>query len=117
MSTEDALKKMHERAKKRKAHQTAMTLGSPLSSPLARTEKKKEVGPTKGRQREKRSRRETIDVDVEPTSVNFPSKTSLWKNPDAFATMLPQLVLEADQPVYERLGEVRILERTAQVAL
>ena len=62
-------------------------------------------------------RRETINVDVEPTSVSFPSKISLWKNPDAFAAMFPQLVLEADRPVYERLGEVGILERTAQVAL
>lgn len=34
-----------------------------------------------------------------------------------FATVFPQLVLEADQPIYERLGKVRILEHTAQVAL
>ena len=117
VSTKDALNKMHERAKKRKAPQTKMTLGSPLSSPPTRTEKRKDVGPSEGRQREKWSRRETIDVDVEPTFVNFLSKTSLWKNPDAFTAVLPQLVLEADRPVYERLSEVGILECTAQVAL
>ena len=52
-------------------------------------------------------------MDVTPTSVNFPSKTSLRKNPDAFAVVLHQLVLEVDRPVYKRLGEVGILERTA----
>ena len=117
MSTEEALKKMQERAKKRKTPQGATTSGSPLSSPPKRAEKRKEIGPSEGRHKEKRSRRETIDIDVEPTPVSFPSKISLWKNPDAFASVFPQLVLEADQPVYEKLGEVGILERTSQVAL
>ena len=75
------------------------------------------VGPSEGRHKEKRSRRETIDVNIEPNSVSFPSKISLWKNPDAFASVFPQLVLEANRPVYEKLGEVGILERTAQVTL
>ena len=56
-------------------------------------------------------------MDVEPISVSFPSKTSLWKNPDAFASVFPQLILEADRPAYETLGEVGVLERTAQLAL
>lgn len=76
-STEDTRKKMQERAKKRKTPQAATTASSPLSSLPAQAEKKKEVGPNEGRQKEKQSRRETIDMDVEPTSVNFPSKTSL----------------------------------------
>ena len=62
-------------------------------------------------------RRETIDVDIEHTSVSFPSKTSLWKNPDAFTSVFSQLILEADLLVYEKLGDVGVLERTAQLAL
>ena len=117
VSTEEALKKMQERAKKRKTPPAAAASSSPLSRSPKRTEKRKEVGPGEGRTKEKRLRRETIDVDVEPTSVSFPAKTSLWKNPDAFASVFPQLILEADRPVYENLGEVGVLERTAQLAL
>ena len=117
VSTEKALKKMHERAKKKKAPPAAAVSGSPLSSPPKRAKKRKDVGPSEGRSKEKRLRRETIDVDVEPTSVSFPSKTSLWRNPDAFASVFPQLILEPNRPVYEKLGEVGVLERTAQIAL
>ena len=56
-------------------------------------------------------------MDVEPISVSFPPKTLLWKNPKAFASVLPQLVFEEDQLVYEKVGEIVILERTAQSAL
>ena len=115
VSTEEALKKMHERAKKKKTPSAAAASSSPLSRSPRRTEKRKDVGPSEGR-KEKRLR-ETIDVDVEPTPVSLPSKVSLWKDPDAFASVFPQLILEADRPVYEKLGEVGVLERTAQLAL
>ena len=117
VSTEEALKKMQERAKKRKAPQAATASSSPLSSPPRRAEKRNDAGPSEGRNKEKRLRRETIDVDVEPTPVSLPSKVSLWKDPDAFASVFPQLILEADRPVYEKLGEVGVLERPAQLAL
>ena len=89
VSTEEALKKMHERAKKKKTHPVAATTGSPLSSPPRRAEKRKDVGPSEGQSKEKQLRRETIDVDAEPIAVSLPSKTSLWKNPDAFASVFP----------------------------
>ena len=117
VSTEEALKKMHERAKKKKTPSAAAASSSPLSRSPRRTEKRKDVGPSEGRIKEKRLRRETIDVDVEPTPVSLPSRASLWKDPDAFASVFPQLILEADRPVYEKLGEVGVLERTAQLAL
>lgn len=117
VSTEEALKKMQERAKKRKSHQVTTTSTSPLSSLPKRAEKRKDTGPSEARHKEKQSRREIIDADVEPTAISFPSKTSLWKNPDAFGSMFPQLVLKADRPVYEKLGEIGVLERTAQLAL
>ena len=104
--------------KKKKTPQAATSsTGSPLSSPFGRGEKRKEVGLSEGRSKDKRARRKTIDLDVEPIFVGFPPKTSLWKNPDAFASIFPQLILEADRPVYEKLGEVGVLERTAQLAL
>ena len=48
---------------------------------------------------------------------NFSPTTSLWKNPNAFTLVFPQLVFEEDQPVYEKLEEIGVLEHTAQVAL
>ena len=54
---------------------------------------------------------------VEPISINLPPKTSLWKNLGVFTPVCSQLVLEEDQPIYERLGEINILERSAQLAL
>ena len=62
-------------------------------------------------------RSEPIDVDTEPFSINLPSKNLLWKNPSAFNFVCSQLVLEADQPIYERLGECNILECLAQLTL
>ena len=82
-----------------------------------RKKKRKGIEPSEGRQKEKRARRDTIDVDLEPIFIGFLPKTSLWKNPDVFAPVLSQLVYEADQPVYEKLGQTGILERTTQVAL
>ena len=61
--------------------------------------------------------REIIDIDVELISINIPPKTSLWKNPKAFASVFPQLVFEEDKPIYEKVREVGVLERIAQVAL
>ena len=118
VSTEEALKKMHERAKKkRNPQQATSSAGSPVASPLRRVEKRKAAEPSEGRKKDKRVRKETIDVYVDPISVGFPSKTLLWKNPDAFAQVLPRLVFEADQPIYEKLREIRILECTAHVTL
>ena len=109
---------MEERAKKkRKPRPTTSLVGFPLSSPFERAEKRKEPKPSAGQQKEKRARREPIDVDAEPLSISLPPKTSLWKNPDALTPVFPKLVLEEDQPVYERLGEISILERLAQMAL
>ena len=67
-------------------------------------------------QKEKRARG-IIEVDVDSVSVNFPLGTSLWKNPKAFALVFPQLVLEEDQPVYEKVGMIGVLECTTQMAL
>ena len=117
VSTEEALKRMQERAKKKKTQPTVAISSSPLSSPPKRAENRKYAGPSEGWSKEKQLKRETINVDVEPTSVSFPSKTSLWKSPDAFASVFPQLILDADRPVYENLGNVGVLERTAQLAL
>ena len=60
------------------------------------------VGPIAEQQKEKRIR-ETIDIDVEPISINIPPKTSLWKNPKAFALVFSQLVFEEDKPIYEKV--------------
>ena len=54
-----------------------------------------------------------IDVDAEPLSISFPPKTSLWKDPNAFALVFPKLLLEEDQPIHERLGKISILEHSA----
>ena len=56
-------------------------------------------------------------MDVESISVIFLPKTSLWKNCNVFALVLPQLVFEEDQPIYEKLEEIDILEHMAHVAL
>ena len=55
-------------------------------------------------------------MDAEPITINLPPKTSLWKNLSAFASVCSQLVLENDQPIYERFRESDILERSAQLA-
>ena len=70
-----------------------------------------------GQTKEERVIREPIDVDVELVFVCFPPKTSLWKNPEAFAPVFSQLVLEEDQPIYESLREISILEHSAQMTL
>ena len=109
MSMEEALKKMEEWVKKKIKSQPITSLTrSPLSSPSGWVEKRKEFEPSVKHQNEKRARRKPINVDVEPLSVSFLLKTSLWKNLDAFALVFPQLVLEEDQPIYERLGEINI---------
>ena len=112
VSIEEAIKRIKDRAKKKKRPQPTTSAGSPLSSPPRRAEKRKEVGPIAEQQKEKRIR-ETIDIDVEPISINIPPKTSLWKNPKYFAPVCPQLVFEEDKPIYEKVGEVGVLERTA----
>ena len=116
VSTEEALKKMEDRAKKKKKSQPTTSAGSPFSRPPRRTEKRKETNPIVGQQKEKRIR-EKIDIDVESISIDFLPKTSLWKNPKAFASVLPHLVFEEDKPIYEKVREIGVLEHTAQVAL
>ena len=54
VSTEEALKKMQVRVKKRKAPSAAAASSSPLSSPPKRAEKRKDAGPSEGRNKEKR---------------------------------------------------------------
>ena len=56
-------------------------------------------------------------MDVVPLSIALPTKTSLWKNPSAFTSICSQLVLEEDQPHYEKLGESNILECVAKLTL
>ena len=103
--------------KKRKPQPGTSSVVSHLSSLSRQVEKGKESELSTGHQKEKRARRESIDVDIGPLSVIFPPKTSLWKNPCAFTPVFPQFVLEEDQPIYERLGEISILERSAQMTL
>ena len=100
----------------KKKSQPTTFVGLPLSSPPRHTEKRKENNPIVEQQKKKRMR-ETIDIDIEPISIDCPPKALLWKNPKAFALGLPQLVFEEDKPIYEKVGEIGVLERTAQVAL
>ena len=80
-------------------------------------EKRKEFESSAIHQNKKRVRRKPIDIDVEPLYVSFSLKNSPWKNLDVFAQVFPQLMLKEDQPIYGRLGEINIFERSAQMAL
>ena len=72
---------MHEREKKkRNPQQATSSASSPVASLLEQSEKRKVAEPSEGRQKDKRVRKKTIDVDLEPIFVDFPPKTSLWKN-------------------------------------
>ena len=65
VSIEEALKWMEEWAKKKiMPRPTSSSAGSPLCSLPRRAEKEKETEPSVGHQKEKRARRETIDVKV-----------------------------------------------------
>ena len=97
VSTEEALKKIEERAKKtRKPHSTTSTVRSPFRSPSGLVEREKEKERSVGMPKEKKSRKELIGVDDKPVSINLPPKTSLWKNPGMVVPVCSQLLLKED---------------------
>ncbi len=78
VSMEEALKKMEEQAKKkRKPHPATHFAGSPLASPSRRAESSKELESGAGQPKGKKTRREPIDVDIKPLSINLPPHSSL----------------------------------------
>ena len=52
-------------------------------------------------------------MDVELIYVKFHPKPSFCSDPYAFAPVFPQLVFEDDQAIYEWLGDISVLERSA----
>ena len=105
VSTEEALKRMEQRAKKKKkVKPTSISVTSPLLSLSGHGEKRREPKPSLRPVREPHMRRVEPQA-AELVSVQFPPKHSICLDPEVFTPVFLQLVFMDDQANFERLGE------------